>query len=167
MIAILLAGLIIPFALAALGTPVGGSTVSCEVQPRTMDEMQRFVDMAPPTTGEDLEPYIIAETALPVGEPAGQPVIHEITTLLSIRVACLLDHDAFRFYALYTDRYLVDLISFEGSSAADWIRQTGTPPAGSTGQPDYRLGSLDRAFTLTVDGVKVNTAARGVPPSSE
>lgn len=73
-------------------------------------------------------------------------VIDEITRLLSIRAACLRELDALRFYALYTDQYLVSLIASEGFP--DWMAQPGTPAPGSAEQPDYRFGSIDQALQL-------------------
>lgn len=56
------------------------------------------------------------------------------------------DLDALRFYALYTDRYLVDLFSFERH--AGWNSLPASPPANSGGTPDYWLGSVEQLVLL-------------------
>lgn len=146
-VVLLLWGLVVGAAPVAANTPVASPAEACTVEPRTRDDIDRlYGQITVPTPGVDLEPYAVAESALPVGEPADDTVVGEITALLTIRTACLGDLDALRFYALYTDRYLVDLFSIEGYP--DWIGLPGTPPAGPAGQPDYRLGSIDQPLLL-------------------
>lgn len=142
----LLLGLIVLTAPAAANTPVASPVAACTVEPRTIDDIDHIYTQATPASGNDLEPYTIAESALPVGDPADNTAVSEITALLTTRTACLRNLDALRFYALYTDRHLADVFSIEGYP--DWIGLPGTPPAVQAGQPDYRLGSIDQPLLL-------------------
>ncbi len=139
---LLLVGLIVLAAPAAANTPASTPADACAVEPPTLDDIDRLYAEATPTTGNELEPYAIVESALPVGEPADDTVVREITSLLSIRAACIRELDFFRVYALYTDRYLIDLFAIEGyPDRIDLL-------AGPVGQPDYRLGSFDQPLLL-------------------
>lgn len=143
----LLLALIVLAAPVAANTPGASPADACTVDPRTRDDIDRlYGQITTPTSGDGLEPYVIAESALPVGEPADDTAVSEITDLLTIRTACLRNLDALRFYALYTDCHLVDLFSIEGYP--DWIGLPATPAGGPAGPPDYRLGSIDQPLLL-------------------
>ena len=144
LVAMILTGLLFP---SSLGTPVPNAPASCDVEPRTVDELRDLSVSATPATGHEMEPYFIAESALPVGEPASDTKVEEITRLLTVRAACLRDLDALRYFALYTDRYLVDLFAF-GGFPDDWLYPDEPFPAEP---PDYRLGAVERV-QLLVDG---------------
>ena len=94
-------------AIAQDASPVAGSQVACDVEPRSADELLALwygdADASaatPVAAGEESTP---AEVTIPLGEPADAETVAGVTETIDQVFACFAAGDVLRAYALFTD----------------------------------------------------------------
>lgn len=115
----------------------------CTVQPRTVDELMRF--LATPAGAAQATPDIL----LSEGEPADAEVAAEVTATTRELYACYNANAFLQVFALFTDDYLARSMSSEGI-APEAIGLFATPIAAQAA--DERISIAVRDVQLLPDG---------------
>jgi len=95
-----------PAVIAQNATPAAGEVIDpseCQVEPRTMEEVQQLVGTASEEAGATPD---AAQAGSMQGEDADEATVQKVTQTYRQLVACLNAGDFLRVYALYTDDYL-------------------------------------------------------------
>jgi uncharacterized cupredoxin-like copper-binding protein len=121
-----------PAVIAQDATPAAGEVIDpaeCQVEPRTIEELQQLVGTA--NEGTEATPGA-AQAGSMEGEDADEATVQKVTQTYRELVACLNAGQFLRVYALYTDDYLrrtladngIDLEQFQATPAPDQQEST-------------------------------------------
>ena len=129
-------------ATAQEATPLAGTGVACDVEPRSADELLALwygdadtSDATPVSGGEgrtEAEPSTAAEVTIPLGEPADAETVAAVTQTIDLVFACFASGDVLRAYALFTD----DLATLFGPEPGTPREEAEAFLAGDLGEDD-------------------------------
>jgi len=120
-----------PAVIAQNATPAAGEVIDpaeCQVEPRTIEELQQLVGTA--SQGTEATPGA-AQAGSMQGEDADEATVQAVTQTYRELVACLNGGQFLRVYALYTDDYLRSTLNDSGISP-DQIQATPAPDQQAT-----------------------------------
>lgn len=121
--------------------------VICDVEPRTLEEIETLETAAMEIPDTSLDLRFVPE--IPIGVPADPHITNAVTQTLLEMVACSLEDDGLRWYAVVTDRYIQVLAGSEDPPLTEYL--LATPVSDEPVNPDLHLAHIERV-TLLTDG---------------